>query len=59
VREGGHDVAAIVPLEDLAVLEELEEAADVNEARRRLADPDDTTLAYEQVRRELGRDKQR
>ncbi len=34
----GKRIAAVVPLEDLELLEALEDAADVEEARRRLAD---------------------
>jgi PHD/YefM family antitoxin component YafN of YafNO toxin-antitoxin module len=47
-------VAALIPLEDLALLEELEDRLDVEEAERRLADPSDKSIPYEQVRRELG-----
>jgi len=36
------------------VLEELEDRADVQEAERRLADPNDKAIPYEQVRQELG-----
>jgi prevent-host-death family protein len=50
----GKDVAALVPVEDLTLLEELEDRLDVEEAKRRLADPNDKTIPYEQVRRELG-----
>jgi PHD/YefM family antitoxin component YafN of YafNO toxin-antitoxin module len=34
VHEGGREVAAIVPLEDLALLEELEDRLDTEEALR-------------------------
>jgi PHD/YefM family antitoxin component YafN of YafNO toxin-antitoxin module len=54
LQRRGKDVAALVPLEDLALLEELEDRRDVEEAKRRLADPNDKTIPYEQVRRELG-----
>lgn len=54
LQRRGKDVAALVPLEDLALLEDLEDRLDVEEAQRRLADPNDKTIPYEQVRRELG-----
>ena len=54
VHRRGKAVAALVPLEDLALLEELEDRADVQEAERRLADPNDKAIPYEQVRQELG-----
>jgi antitoxin (DNA-binding transcriptional repressor) of toxin-antitoxin stability system len=56
VRDGEH-VAAIIPAEDLALLERLIEEAedriDVEEAQRRLDDPDDEIIPYEQARRDL------
>ena len=66
VRIGGKDVA-VIPLRDFRRLERLleqEEKAketeldrlDVEEAERRLRDPNDATIPYEQVRRELGLD---
>jgi len=54
VHRRGKAVAALIPLEDLALLEELEDQLDVREAARRLADPNDKALPYEQVRQELG-----
>lgn len=54
VHRKGKNVAALVPMEDLALLEELEDRLDVEEAERRLADPNDTLIPYEQIRRELG-----
>ena len=54
VHRRGKAVAALIPLEDLALLEELEDRADVQEAERRLADPNDKAIPYEQVRQELG-----
>ena len=63
VRVDGKDVA-VIPLSDLRRLEwfleqEEKEAEDfdqldIEEAERRLADPNDATIPYEQVRRELG-----
>jgi antitoxin (DNA-binding transcriptional repressor) of toxin-antitoxin stability system len=57
VRDGEH-VAAIIPAEDLALferlIEEAEDRIDVEEAQRRLDDPDDEIIPYEQARRDLG-----
>ena len=49
----GKDVAAIVPLEDLALIEAVEDRLDLEEAKRRLNDPNDKTFPYEEIRREL------
>jgi antitoxin (DNA-binding transcriptional repressor) of toxin-antitoxin stability system len=38
LRRRGKDVAAIVPLEDLALIEKLEDEIDVREARKVLAE---------------------
>ena len=54
VHRRGKAVAALIPLEDLALLEELEDRLDVEEAERRLADPHEVPIPYEQVRKELG-----
>jgi prevent-host-death family protein len=54
VRRGRKNVAALVPMEDLALLEELEDLLDAREAARRLADPREKPIPYEQVRKELG-----
>lgn len=52
----GKPLAALVPVEDLALLEELEDRADLEEAHRRLANRKDKTIPYAQVRRDLGID---
>lgn len=39
VQRNGKDMAALVPVADLALLEALEDAADIKAARRALADP--------------------
>ena len=49
----GKPLAALVPLEDLALLEELEDRLDVEEARKALAESDEH-IPYDEVRRELG-----
>lgn len=57
VRDGGDDIAAIIPLADLHLLLRLEEEEldriDLEEARRALADPDDgPPIPWEPVIRE-------
>ena len=49
----GKAVAAIVPAEDLELLEALEDRLDVEEARRALAE-DGPSVAWEKVKAELG-----
>jgi len=49
----GKDVAALVPVEDLALLEELQDRRDAEEAKRRLEDPREVPIPYEQARKEL------
>lgn len=53
IEQDGSPIAALVSVEDLALLEELEDAADVEAARAALAEPGEN-IPYEQVRRELG-----
>ena len=57
LRRRGKDLAAIVPLEDLALIERLEDEIDVREARKALAEmkrKGQKPIPYEKVRRELG-----
>lgn len=52
-------VAALIPIEEYELLrsmEEEEEKLDLAEAERRLADPTQTPIPYETVRKELGLD---
>lgn len=51
----GKRVAAVVPIEDLELLESLEDALDVEEARRRLADGSETDwIGWSILRQRLG-----
>ncbi|MBD3241738.1 MAG: type II toxin-antitoxin system prevent-host-death family antitoxin [Chitinivibrionales bacterium] len=50
----GKPVAALVSVEDLALLEELENSDDAKVARKRLAAERAKAVPYEQARRELG-----
>ena len=54
IHRRGKNVAAIIPVEDLALLEEIEDRIDLTEARRRLADPNEEFLDYDLARKELG-----
>ena len=56
VHRRGKDVAVLVPVEDLALLEEMEDRGDAEEAKRRLADPREVPIPYEKARKELGLD---
>jgi len=49
----GKPVAAIVPAEDLELLEALEDRLDIEQARRALAE-DGPSIAWEKVKAELG-----
>ena len=53
IRRRGKVVAALVPAEDLAVLEaeELQDRRDAKEARRRLANPKEVPIPYERARK--------
>ncbi|HUG94872.1 MAG TPA: type II toxin-antitoxin system Phd/YefM family antitoxin [Pleomorphomonadaceae bacterium] len=51
----GKAVAAVVPIEDVDFLEELEDEIDVELAREALADPaNQTPIPWEEVKRQLG-----
>ena len=49
----GKKLAAIIPVEDLELLEELEDRMDVDAARAALAEPVER-VSYQEMRRELG-----
>ena len=51
----GREIAAIVPIEDLELIERLEDEVDLDAARAALADPESAaTIPWKQVRAELG-----
>ena len=53
----GKDVAALVPVEDLELIEKLEDRIDLEEAGKILADLEagrEKSIAWEQVKKELG-----
>lgn len=53
VEQDGHDLAAVIPVEDWIRLQELreeqDERQDAEEALRRLADPNQKPIPFEQV----------
>ena len=53
VERRGKPAAALVLVEDLGALEELEDRFDIEEAERILADPNTKWLPWEQVEAEL------
>ncbi len=57
LRRRGRDLAAIVPMEDLALIENIEDATDVREARKALARMRRTgkkPVSLERLKRNLG-----
>ena len=50
----GKDVMALVSVEDLELLERIEDKIDLREARKRLADRHDESLAWGEVKTKLG-----
>ncbi len=53
----GKDVAALVPVEDLALIERIEDRIDLEEAEKiltRLEDGTESPIPWEQVKRRLG-----
>lgn len=49
----GRDVAVLVPIGDLKLLEEIEDILDSREAASRIADPNEIPIPYETARKEL------
>lgn len=53
VHRRGKAVAALIPLEDLALLEELEDRLEVEEALKVVNDPTDVIIPWDQAKTEL------
>ena len=53
ITRRGKDIAAVVPAEDMDLLEELEDRMDIKAAEKALAESEEL-IPYEKVRRELG-----
>ena len=53
IRRRDRDVAAIVPIEDLKLIERIENEIDVEEAKKILAD-NDTPVPWDEAMKELG-----
>jgi prevent-host-death family protein len=51
VHRGKRPMAAVVPIEDLELLEKIEDRIDLSEARKRLNEP---TIPWSKIRKELG-----
>ncbi len=55
ITRRGKDLVALVPIEDLALIERLEDEIDVQEAKKALADArKHGTIPWEQAKKELG-----
>ncbi len=58
IRRREKELAAVIPMEDLRLLERLieqeEDRLDAEEARKVLADPNDETVPWEEARKEIG-----
>lgn len=55
VTRNGKAIAAIVPIEDLKLLEEIEDRNDIKEARAALAEVEKTgTTPWDEIKAELG-----
>jgi prevent-host-death family protein len=54
VERRGKGVMALVSVEDLELLERIEDKIDLREARKRLADRDDNSIPWEEVKAKLG-----
>ena len=53
LTRNGKNVVALVPVEDLEMIEAIEDKIDLHEARRRLAKPG-KTISIAQLRKDLG-----
>jgi len=55
IRRHGKEIAALVPMEDLAFLEELEDRMDLEEARAALVQAEvEGTVPWENIKKDLG-----
>jgi prevent-host-death family protein len=55
ITRRGKEVAAVVPIEDLELIERIENEVDVREARKALAESQELgTIPWEDVKKELG-----
>ncbi len=54
LHDHGKNIAALISVEDLSLLEELEDRRDAAEAERRLGDPAETPIPYETAQARLG-----
>jgi len=54
IQKHGRPVAALVPIEDLALIRELEDRMDLEDARKALAEANGKFIPWETVKRELG-----
>ncbi len=53
LQRNNKDVAALVPMEDLTLLKELEDRADLEEIKKALAEPG-SNIPWEDIKKELG-----
>ena len=53
LQRRGKDMAVLIPIEDLTLLEQIEDTLDAADAADRLSDPNETPVAYESVRGDL------
>ncbi len=55
VTSRGKDLAAVVPIEDMKLLEDIEDRLDLDDARKALAHAErEGTVAWEKIKRDLG-----
>ena len=55
IMRRGKAIAAVVPIEDIELIERLEDEVDIREARKSLAEAEkEGSTPWEQVKRELG-----
>ena len=54
VKRRGKPIAAMIPIQDLELLEELEDTIDMEKARRIMADPTEEARPWAKVKSELG-----